>query len=98
MLIKIIGSRYLNNDNEEYLKIDRCDVHIKSGSLKVYFDNLFKGNKAMDVAANDVINENIDVIKGEVVPIFERELGKILMKISNQIFSIAPVNEFFPLK
>lgn len=52
----------------------------------------------MDVAANDVINENIEVIKGDFIPIFEKELGKILLKISKQIFSIAPVNEFFPIK
>lgn len=80
----------------QYLKIDRCDVHIKSGVLKVHFENLFKGNKAMNDAANDVINQNIDVIMNDVYPIFEHELGKKLYKISNQIFSIAPFNEFFP--
>lgn len=64
--------------------------------LKVYFENLFKGNNAMNEAANDVINQNIDVIINDVYPIFERELGKKLYKISNQIFAIAPFNEFFP--
>lgn len=96
MLIKIYGSRY-HRGSVEYLKIDRCDVNIKAGVLKVYFDNLFNGNKAMEIAANDVINQNIDIIKGDVIPVFERELGKILLKISNQVFAIAPFNEFFPL-
>lgn len=50
----------------------------------------------MEVAANDVINQNIDIIMQDVYPIFERELGAKLHKISNQIFSIAPFNEFFP--
>lgn len=50
----------------------------------------------MDEAANDVINQNIDVIMQDVYPLFERELGKKLHKISNQIFSLAPFNEFFP--
>lgn len=69
---------------------------IKAAELKAYFGNLFNGQKNLERTANDVINQNIDILKGDVFPVVEQVLGKILLKISNQIFSSAPFGDFFP--
>ena len=82
----------------EYLKIDSAQLIIKSTDLRVYFDNLFNGQKALEKAANEVINQNIDVIKGDVFPLIEQRLSNVLLKMSNQVFASASYNEFFPLK
>lgn len=95
--IKLIGSKYMKN-GVEFLKIDRCDVRIKADSLHVFFDNLFNGQKVLEKTANDVINQNIDIITSEVYPIIEQVLSEKLSKMSNIVFSAAPFNEFFPLK
>ncbi|KAG5680724.1 hypothetical protein PVAND_010214 [Polypedilum vanderplanki] len=94
--VKMIGSRYVRN-NVEYLKIDSCEVRIKAAKLKVYFDNLFNGQKALERTANDVINQNIELITGEVYPIIENVMAQKLLKISNIIFNYAPFDEFFPI-
>ncbi|XP_070493412.1 protein takeout-like [Chironomus tepperi] len=94
-ILKLSGTRYLRN-GVEYLKIDSAQVVIKSVDLKVYFDNLFNGQKALERAANEVINQNIELFKGEVVPPIEQNLSKILFKMANQIFESAPYDEFFP--
>lgn len=94
-LLKLSGNKYLKN-GVEYLKIDSANVIIKSADLRVYFDNLFNGQKALEKAANDVINQNIGLFKDEVFPPIEINLSKILFQISTQIFELAPIDEFFP--
>ncbi|CAG9805490.1 unnamed protein product [Chironomus riparius] len=96
VLLKFIGSRYFKNDIE-YLKIDKTQLNIKSAQVKVYFDNLFNGQKALEEAANEVVNQNIDIIKGDVFPIIEQNIGKIIQKMANQVFESASYDEFFPL-
>lgn len=94
--IKLSGTRYVQN-GIEFLKIDSTQVSIKAAQLRTYFDNLFNGQKALEQTANEVVNQNIDIIKGDVFPIVEQNLAKILQRISNQIFASAPYNDFFPL-
>jgi len=64
--------------------------------MRVYFDNLFNGQKALEQAANEVINQNIDVIKGDVVPIIEQRVSSIIHRIANQVFASATHKDFFP--
>lgn len=87
----------MKNDTE-YLKIDKTQLNIKSAQVKVYFDNLFNGQKALEEAANEVVNENIDIIKGDVFPVIEQSIGIIIQKMANQVLESAPYEEFFPLK
>ncbi|XP_070493725.1 uncharacterized protein [Chironomus tepperi] len=96
VLLRLIGSRYLKND-VEYLKIDKTSLSIKSAQVKVYFDNLFNGQKSLEEAANDVVNQNIDIIKGDVFPVIEQSIGNIVQKMANQVFESASYDEFFPL-
>lgn len=92
---KLIGSIQQRN-NQNYLKIDNAQVIIKSAQMKVYFDNLFNGQKELERTANEVINQNVEILKSDVFPIVEQSLGKILLKISNEVFSSAPYSEIFP--
>ena len=94
--MKLIGTRYLKN-GVEYLKIDKTDVKIKSARLIVYFHNLFKGNKALEKTANEVINQNINQLAADIYPTVEQVMAKKIFKISNQIFAKDPYDEFFPL-
>jgi hypothetical protein len=95
--LKIFGKRYIKN-GVEFLKIDGCEVRIKAARLQVFFDNLFNGQKALERTANDVINQNIEIITADIYPIIEQVLSQKLLTMSNVIFAIAPFDEFFPLK
>lgn len=95
------GSRYVNNNNNrlEYLRIDKCEVKVKSaGRSRIYFHDIFKGNKALEVSANEVINANLDSFLTDIYPSIEQVLSKRLFKISNQVFSLATFDDFFPVK
>lgn len=69
---------------------------VKLASLKVRFENLFNGQKALETVANEVINQNIHFIKDSVIPPIEQAIAKRILISSNQIFERAPASEFFP--
>jgi hypothetical protein len=95
--IKIPGSKYFKN-GVEYLKIENLELKIKSAKVRVYFHNIFKGNKVLEKTANEVINQNVDQLTGDIYPVIEQVLSKKLQRISNQVFAKDPFNDFFPLR
>ena len=97
MHLKFGGSRYFKN-GVEYLKIVSCDIKIKSAKVRVYFYDLFKGNKALETTSNEVINQNIDLFVGDIYPTIEQVLATRLLKIANHIFSLGSFNEILPIK
>ncbi|KAL7037210.1 hypothetical protein ACKWTF_009106 [Chironomus riparius] len=96
ILLKFVGSTYFKN-GVEHIKIDTIQMTIKSAEMRVYFDNLFNGQKALEQAANEVINQNIDIIKGDVVPLIEQRISSVVLKIANQIFASGTHKDFFPV-
>lgn len=97
VFLKIFGSLYLKQ-GVEYLKIDDVKFSLKYSKIRVRFDNLFNGNKQLENVANDVINQNIQLIEGNVIPQIEKEMTKRILATTNQVFEKAPANEFFPWK
>lgn len=93
--MKIIGSRYLKN-GVEYLRIDDVKLTIKPGSMKVRYENLFKGNKALENVGNEFINQNIDLIANDIIPKVENGVEKKILTVANQVFEKAPFDDFFP--
>lgn len=71
---------------------------MKTSKIRVYFHNIFKGNKVLEKAANEVINQNVDLLTDDIYPVIEQAIAKKVLKISNQVFSKDPFNDFFPLR
>lgn len=80
----------------EYLKIENSEVKIKSAKIRVYFHNLFKGNKVLERTANEVINQNIDQLTSDIYPVIGQVIARKSQKIANQVFSKDPLNDFLP--
>lgn len=93
---KLFGSKYLKNGTQ-YLKIDRCEVNLKFGKVRVHFWNLFNGNKPLERVANDIINQSLDNLIDDVTQPMEQVMATKLVQSSNQIFSLEPFDDFFPL-
>lgn len=60
------------------------------------YDNLFNGNKALEDAANELINQNYQLIAKNAIPKFEKVISGIAMKSANQFFSQIPADLLFP--
>lgn len=60
------------------------------------FENLFGGNKALEDVANEVINQNADLVIKDAIPIIERNFSEKVLIASNQFFAYNPADEIFP--
>lgn len=72
-------------------------IEIKLGEARAQFENLFNGQKALETIGNELINQNIDSLSKHLIPAVERGMEAKLLKVSNQVFSKASADEFFPL-
>lgn len=69
---------------------------MKLKNLRVHFDNLFNGQKALEAVGNQVINDNIATYISSFIPPIERAIEKKVLKASNQVFEKAPASDYFP--
>lgn len=95
ILFRLSGVLY-SKGGVEYIKITEAKVDIKPASVRVRFDNLFNGQKNLEDAGNEVINQNIGLITKDVLPQVERGMEKKALQIANQVFEKAPAADFFP--
>lgn len=89
------GQRY-TKDGKEYVKIDNCTVKTKVEVVKIKLDNLFNGDKVLGELGNRLINENVDLLKPDFIPAFEKAFANVYKRISNDILALAPIDELLP--
>lgn len=73
--------RIESRNGEQYLKIESCNVVVKVTSIKLYMENLFKNERALNDVANQIINQNTELF----VPELEESLRKSLCEYSHSI-------------
>jgi hypothetical protein len=78
------------------MRINVVNLRIKPARIRVQFDNLFNGQKALEQVANEAINQNVNLITDDVIPQIERAVEQKILKAANQVFERAPAAEFFP--
>lgn len=81
---------------KEYFKLDNVTLRMKFENLTVSLHNLFKNNKELSKIGNELINLNIDIFTSEIFPVIERSLSDKFLFAANEVFKLAPFNEFFP--
>ncbi|CAG9768275.1 unnamed protein product [Ceutorhynchus assimilis] len=61
-------------------------------------DGLFNGNEAMNQATNKAINDNVDVLFGELKPVVEHAISRILEDLLfKTIIETIPYDELYPI-
>lgn len=95
VLVKLYCDKYPRN-GVAFLRVNEVKFSLKPGQIKVRFDNLFNGQKDLENVANEVINQNINLITEDLFPQIEKALERKTMTIANQFFEKAPASEFFP--
>lgn len=71
-------------------------LQVKPKKINVRYENLFNGQKALEDVGNEYINQNIDLISGDIIPQVERGMERKILRVANQVFEKAPADEFFP--
>lgn len=73
--ISLSGAPYVKN-GEKYIRADRSTVTAKIVKMTMNFDNLFKGDKVLSDLGNSLVNQNIDLLIGDIEPSLQTSLGK----------------------
>ncbi|GLV39161.1 uncharacterized protein CBL_06212 [Carabus blaptoides fortunei] len=83
-------------DGEKHLNFKTMTINVKvgGGSGKLY--NLFNGDKVLGDIVNDTINKNFDAFLKELLPVIERSLASVFLKIANSIVSPYTFAQLFP--
>ncbi|KAG8238452.1 hypothetical protein J437_LFUL002909 [Ladona fulva] len=78
-----------------YYSVRNFDINFDVGHASVRMNNLFGGNKVAGDAMNAFLNENWQLLFGEMKPHLEKTVASVFKDISNKIFERFPVNDLF---
>ena len=91
-----MNAKKYQKDGQTYMKFDTFDLKIKVGTNKLNLNNLFNGDKNLELVGNQFINENSEMFLKEIVPGLEKNLAEIFTKTANEIVATASLDELFP--
>lgn len=71
-----ISGPTLTKNGQQFLRVDKCQVGVKIVSLKLNFENLFRGDKVLSDLGNSLVNQNIDMFIRDIEPALQKSLCK----------------------
>lgn len=81
---------------KEHYKIIKDETHVDVKSIKVNFDNLFKGNPEITANTNRLINENTEILFSEIKPIIEKTVSQLVLSVINFVNNRYTSEELYP--
>lgn len=84
------------NGKTHYLVGDK-NTTVQVSTIKIHFDNLFKNNPAITENVNRLINENTEILFGEIKPIIEQTIGDLVTSVVDTVNERFSVDELFPV-
>ncbi|KAF6200078.1 hypothetical protein GE061_006379 [Apolygus lucorum] len=82
--------------SKTYYNIDHMDFHFDTDLLKLHFDNLFNGDKALGDQMNIFVNENWKEILTELRPAVAKSFAMAFKEIGNRVFTKIPKDLITP--
>ena len=82
-------------DGETYMRIKKYKVKFEPKLVKLYFENLFNGDKRLGDAMNSFMNDNWEIIFQELKGAYEDTFGYVFKEITNKLFTKVPMNRIF---
>ncbi|KAG4079172.1 hypothetical protein HA402_001143 [Bradysia odoriphaga] len=80
---------------KEYLQFSKFNVDFTTKKFSMHFENLFNGNRALGMTANQFFNENSIHILNEMKQVLRNAIGNILLKAINPVFATHPYADYY---
>lgn len=91
------GRKYLKKNNKEYVKWKEDQFDVKVIKAHLHFNSLFGHNEELNEHTNLILNQNIDVLLEELLPVIKSIVSDFLLGLLNRIFARFPFDQLFPL-
>lgn len=87
----------IEKNGKQHIQIpsNKFKLNFDTTRLYLHLENLFNGNKALGDNMNMFLNENWQVILGELKPAVREALLQIVTGIMNSVFDKLPYDELF---
>jgi len=86
---------YIEKDGETYINVTSFKLKLKPQHMKLNFENLFNGDKALSQTLNNFMNENWELVANQMLPGYEKHFGELFKGIAGKIFSAVPMKFMF---
>lgn len=94
-MVAQISGNITKKQSKEYLHFN--DIHLEMAANGENFNmgNLFENNEELTQAANQLFNDNIDVAREELFPVFNQMFETIAMTALNRVFHLFSLQDLF---
>lgn len=92
----VTGKSFQRN-GKEHVKWTQDEFVVNINGTQVQFKDLFGVNEELNRHTNELINQNIDILGDEILPIIKTIVSEFLLGIFNRVFDRFPYDELFPL-
>lgn len=83
-------------NGQTHFMINKLDIKITVQRGKLFFENLFGGDKTLSNIINTVINDNFEAFSEDLIPLIEKSLSNIFRQTGNKIFKRFTLAQLFP--
>ncbi|XP_046392875.1 protein takeout-like [Ischnura elegans] len=93
--IKLYG-KFETKEGKKYISLKEREVSLSIGDARLYFGNLFNGNKELGDSTNQFFNDNWRDIVKEIQPVVEETISTIIHEIVRKVFELYTFDELLP--
>lgn len=80
----------------EYIRVKKVQTNIQLKQGKLNLQNLFNGDKVLGDVINETINQNFALVAEDIIPLVEKALNKMFLRIGNKVCGQFAWEQFFP--
>mgnify|MGYP002716664025 CR=1 FL=1 len=81
----IMTGEVYQKDGAEYLRFTEMDLKIDLEDYEVHLENLFNGDKILEDATNQALNDNKEKMKKALIPTVAKVASDFMMNLANEI-------------
>ncbi|CAK1548669.1 unnamed protein product [Leptosia nina] len=91
-----IKSEIYERESTQYIKFKSMALEINLKDYRIRLNGLFNGDKTLEEATNEAINQNRDEFLQAMKPYIEKTAANVLLDIANKIVYSMPLDDLFP--
>ncbi|CAF4830328.1 unnamed protein product [Pieris macdunnoughi] len=91
-----ITNKIYEMNGTQYIKFQNVNVEIDMKDYRLRLYGLFNGDKTLEEATNEAINQNRGEFLQAMKPYIEKTTAKVLLDTANRIVNSLPLDQIFP--
>ncbi|XP_038209393.1 circadian clock-controlled protein daywake-like [Zerene cesonia] len=92
-----LKTKVYERDGKQYMKFTSMTVALSLKDYNIRLTGLFNGDKALEEATNEAINQNRGEFLQAIKPYLEKTVAKVLLDSANKIVHPLPLEDLFPM-